>query len=255
MKHTDIIKFLDSDIDVLDLSVRSYNSLKRANIKTVGDLLALSESDIKIIRNLGNKGIEEVIEKTNSKISEYPGLKIGMTDSNIKDLGIPLFYFHEDIRASIAEILSLPVSELNLAPKAFNFLSRRCIRTIRQLVSIEDISSIADKSVTKKDISGITSQLAILANDYPDIHLGMDPQYLSSIPNIQSTEDTELLRYSTDNFFSCFKDLSEKEKIQLYHSLVIKRSAIQSELDAVNTKLDIVKADIERGAKCKKKTE
>ena len=47
----------------LDLSVRSFNCLKRAGINTVGDLLALSEEEIRNIRNMGAKCANEVLEK------------------------------------------------------------------------------------------------------------------------------------------------------------------------------------------------
>ncbi len=49
-------------IDELELSVRSYNCLKRAGIETIGQLLAKSESELAAIPNFGQKSIEEVIE-------------------------------------------------------------------------------------------------------------------------------------------------------------------------------------------------
>lgn len=54
----------DNDIliDELELSVRSYNCLKRAGIETIGQLLVKSESELQAIPNFGQKSIEEVIE-------------------------------------------------------------------------------------------------------------------------------------------------------------------------------------------------
>ncbi|MCB0858631.1 MAG: DNA-directed RNA polymerase subunit alpha [Solirubrobacterales bacterium] len=49
-------------IDELELSVRSYNCLKRAGIETIGQLLVKSESELQAIPNFGQKSIEEVIE-------------------------------------------------------------------------------------------------------------------------------------------------------------------------------------------------
>ena len=57
---------LDKKIDDLDLSVRSYNCLKRANIQTVRDLIKCSENDLINIRNFGVKSIEEVKDKLES---------------------------------------------------------------------------------------------------------------------------------------------------------------------------------------------
>lgn len=56
-------KVLDLTIDELDLSVRSYNCLKRASINTVEDLIEKSEEDMMKVRNLGRKSLEEVIAK------------------------------------------------------------------------------------------------------------------------------------------------------------------------------------------------
>ncbi|MBE6732385.1 MAG: DNA-directed RNA polymerase subunit alpha [Ruminococcaceae bacterium] len=56
-------KVLDLTIDELDLSVRSFNCLKRAGINTVEDLIGKSEEDMMKVRNLGHKSLEEVIAK------------------------------------------------------------------------------------------------------------------------------------------------------------------------------------------------
>jgi len=56
-------KVLEMTIEELDLSVRSYNCLKRAGINTVEDLTNRSEEDMMKVRNLGRKSLEEVILK------------------------------------------------------------------------------------------------------------------------------------------------------------------------------------------------
>ena len=53
-------------IDDLDLSVRSFNCLKRAGVNTVGDLVNKTEEEMIKVRNLGRKSLEEVIYKLNS---------------------------------------------------------------------------------------------------------------------------------------------------------------------------------------------
>lgn len=58
-------KVLEMTIEELDLSVRSYNCLKRAGINTVEDLTNKSEEDMMKVRNLGRKSLEEVINKLN----------------------------------------------------------------------------------------------------------------------------------------------------------------------------------------------
>ena len=56
-------KVLDLTIEELDLSVRSFNCLKRANINTVADLISKTEEDMMKVRNLGRKSLEEVMNK------------------------------------------------------------------------------------------------------------------------------------------------------------------------------------------------
>lgn len=54
---------LDLSIEELELSVRAYNCLKRANIYTVGDLLKKTERELMDIKNFGKKSADEVIER------------------------------------------------------------------------------------------------------------------------------------------------------------------------------------------------
>ena len=56
-------KVLELTIEELDLSVRSFNCLKRANINTVEDLISKTEDEMMKVRNLGRKSLEEVINK------------------------------------------------------------------------------------------------------------------------------------------------------------------------------------------------
>ncbi len=72
IKNTDIMvekeenkkdKVLEMTIEELDLSVRSFNCLKRAGINTVEDLVNKSESEMMKVRNLGRKSLEEVVGK------------------------------------------------------------------------------------------------------------------------------------------------------------------------------------------------
>ena len=59
-------KILEMTIEELDLSVRSFNCLKRANINTVEDLISKTEEDMMKVRNLGRKSLEEVVAKLQS---------------------------------------------------------------------------------------------------------------------------------------------------------------------------------------------
>ena len=57
------VKVLEMTIDELDLSVRSYNCLKRAGINTVDELIQRDEVDMMKVRNLGRKSLDEVRQR------------------------------------------------------------------------------------------------------------------------------------------------------------------------------------------------
>ncbi len=65
-KKEDIItKTLETPIEEIEFSVRTFNCLKRANINTVQDLIDKREAEVTKIRNLGKKSLKEVIDKVN----------------------------------------------------------------------------------------------------------------------------------------------------------------------------------------------
>ena len=70
-------KVLEMTIEELDLSVRSFNCLKRANINTVEDLISKTEDEMIKVRNLGRKSLEEVIHKL-----AMMGLSLASDDNN-----------------------------------------------------------------------------------------------------------------------------------------------------------------------------
>ena len=76
-EEDDSSKVLDMTIEDLDLSVRSFNCLKRANINTVADLAEKTEDDMMKVRNLGRKSLEEVMAKLDSL-----GFKLNTDDDN-----------------------------------------------------------------------------------------------------------------------------------------------------------------------------
>ena len=70
-------KVLEMTIEELDLSVRSFNCLKRANINTVEDLIGKTQDEMIKVRNLGRKSLEEVEHKL-----AMMGLSLASDDNN-----------------------------------------------------------------------------------------------------------------------------------------------------------------------------
>lgn len=74
-EEDDTSKVMEMTIEDLDLSVRSFNCLKRASINNVADLVAKTEEDMMKVRNLGRKSLEEVKKKLEE-------LGLALMDSN-----------------------------------------------------------------------------------------------------------------------------------------------------------------------------
>ena len=71
-------QILNTPVEELELSVRSSNCLKNANIKTIGELTRKTEDDIAKTRNFGKKSLQEIKEK----LREW-NLSLGITDMNV----------------------------------------------------------------------------------------------------------------------------------------------------------------------------
>ena len=76
-EEENIRKLLETPVEELELSVRSSNCLKNANIRSIGDLTMRTEDDIAKTRNFGKKSLLEIKEK----LKEW-NLSLGMTDYN-----------------------------------------------------------------------------------------------------------------------------------------------------------------------------
>ncbi len=73
-----IRKILNTSVEELELTVRSSNCLKNANIRTIGDLTKMTEEEIAKTRNFGKKSLSEIKEK----LREW-NLGLGMTDYSV----------------------------------------------------------------------------------------------------------------------------------------------------------------------------
>jgi DNA-directed RNA polymerase subunit alpha len=73
-----IRQILNTPVEELELSVRSSNCLKNANIKTIGELTRKTEDDIAKTRNFGKKSLQEIKEK----LKDW-NLSLGITDTNV----------------------------------------------------------------------------------------------------------------------------------------------------------------------------
>jgi DNA-directed RNA polymerase subunit alpha len=71
------MSYRDRSVDELELSVRSYNCLKNANIRTLGELVGKTEAELLKSKNFGRKSLNEIKE-----VLADAGLRLGMPDDD-----------------------------------------------------------------------------------------------------------------------------------------------------------------------------
>ena len=85
IRHDAVVEHLNKSVDELELSVRSYNCLKNANIRTIGELVTKSEAEMLKTKNFGRKSLNEIKEILTSM-----GLGLGMKmDEQGKPIKMP----------------------------------------------------------------------------------------------------------------------------------------------------------------------
>ena len=144
-------QLLDTDVSMLNLSVRSYNCLKRAGWNTIGNILENieTEQDLLRVRNLGKTSADEIIKN----IKEYQDSILTESDRAViirkqkqEQAAVPSV--HQDER---------DLSELKLSVRSFNSLKRagyntvgelrRDIRSGRNLKDIRNLGATSEKEI------------------------------------------------------------------------------------------------------------
>jgi DNA-directed RNA polymerase subunit alpha len=77
-------QIMDMPVDALELSTRTHNCLRRADIATIGQILQMDEKQLKAVRNLGDKSLEEIKDRVREKCLRFgydPGGKWSTVDS------------------------------------------------------------------------------------------------------------------------------------------------------------------------------
>ena len=144
-------QLLDTDINMLNLSVRSFNCLKRAGWNTVGDILNNIETwqDLLRVRNLGKTSAVEII----NNLKEYQASLLTESDKTV----IIRRQAEEQKAKPVVQVDDRDLSELNLSVRSYNSLKRagyntvgelrRDIRGGRNLREIRNLGSTSEKEI------------------------------------------------------------------------------------------------------------
>lgn len=107
-------------IDVLDLTVRSYNCLRKAGINTIGDLLSISEDKLRTIKNLGNKSVAEILMKLEPYRDNVDfSIPYKEVPFNLDSLSK---FFHDEVKHRLKEVYNIDNPDDDLITTIVYFL-------------------------------------------------------------------------------------------------------------------------------------
>jgi DNA-directed RNA polymerase subunit alpha len=139
-KKTRKSQILETPISDFELSVRSRNCLRKMNIKTLGDLLNITEAELLSYKNFGETSLREI-----KNILESKGLHLGMALEE-KQLSPAETAVHTTAEDQNRELLSRTVDDLQLSVRARKCLAKLNIRTLDDLVRKTDAELLGCKN-------------------------------------------------------------------------------------------------------------
>ena len=155
----------ESNIDELKLSIRSYNCLKRAEISTIGELCNLSMDDLKHIRNLGYKYIDEIVKKLD---------ELGFSMKEETD---------DDEELSFGETPLIPsmetaIDDLGLSLRSYNCLKRAGIDTLGDLCNMTLTDLMKVRNLGRKSCNEVLDILKELGVSLLEQDDDLDEEFL-----------------------------------------------------------------------------
>ena len=147
---------LDVPIADFELSVRSRNCLKQMSIRTLGDLLRITEPELLSYKNFGETSLNEIKAMLTQK-----GLKLGQGLQPPVEQPVVVTTFTRAAITSEAPILSRrPVAELELSVRSRKCLQRLGIATLGELMQRSEAELLAIKNFGQTSLTEIKRQLA-----------------------------------------------------------------------------------------------
>lgn len=147
-------KLLETPITDFELSVRSRNCLRKMNIKTLGDLLKISEAELLAYKNFGETSLREI-----RSILESKNLRLGMA---LEDKGEALDQTSSPNRDNMSDILNKSVDDISLSVRSRKCLERLNVTTIGELISKTEAELLGCKNFGVTSLNEIKGKLADL---------------------------------------------------------------------------------------------
>jgi DNA-directed RNA polymerase subunit alpha len=155
-KKTRKTQILETPISDFELSVRSRNCLQKMNIRTVGDLLNITETELLSYKNFGETSLREI-----KNILESKNLHLGMAieEKQLASMDISDNEFDEDISDNDG-IISKSADDLQLSVRARKCLQKLNIRTLGELTHRTEAELLGCKNFGVTSLNEIKKVLA-----------------------------------------------------------------------------------------------
>lgn len=173
---------LDLTIEELDLSVRSYNCLKRANINTVAELIEKTEEDMMKVRNMGRKSLEEIRKKLEMMGLSYKASDLD-EDEEIVEGDLTVVGGLSDGFESDRNVREMTIFDLDLSVRSFNCLKRAGVSTVGDLLEMTESEVSKLRNMSKKSTEEVVNKLATMGLKLKDEPMDDIPLMGMVLPN------------------------------------------------------------------------
>ncbi|RMH25322.1 MAG: tetratricopeptide repeat protein [Planctomycetota bacterium] len=147
---------LDTPVTDFELSVRARNCLKKMNIRTLGDLLRVSESELLAYKNFGEASLQEIRDMLTAK-----GLRLGQS-ADEAHRHIRREIYDRARRTGADKSLEKPISDLNLSVRARKALQALGVRTVGELAARTEAELMGVKNFGQTSLDEVKEQLGAL---------------------------------------------------------------------------------------------
>jgi DNA-directed RNA polymerase subunit alpha len=147
-------KLLETPITDFELSVRSRNCLRKMNIRTIGDLLRISEAELLAYKNFGETSLREI-----RAILESKNLRLGMA---LEEKGESFEQAAAPARDNMSDVLNKGVEDLALSVRARKCLERLNVPTVGELITKTEAELLGCKNFGVTSLNEIKGKLADL---------------------------------------------------------------------------------------------
>lgn len=149
-------RLLDMPLSEFELSVRARNCLKKMNIRTLGELIQLSEAELLAYKNFGETSLNEIKTLLSKK-----GLRLGQSPDEIPAEGEaePVAPAPPPLPPGQAAVLGKPVSEIELSVRARRCLQRLNVQTLGDLVHYTEQDLLSTRNFGETSLNEVKARL------------------------------------------------------------------------------------------------